>query len=121
MHEKIEDFARLYARERGIDISAIQEPLQFLQYGPGDRTDWHIDFDERLREYHRKVTITTQLSDGHSYRGGDLEVVGEAPCIWNRAQGAALAFPSILGHRVTPVSRGTRYALVAWVHGPPYR
>lgn len=31
------------------------------------------------------------------------------------------AFPSYTMHRVTPVTRGVRKALVAWVNGPDFR
>jgi PKHD-type hydroxylase len=30
-------------------------------------------------------------------------------------------FPSFVLHRVTPVTKGTRYSLVAWVSGPPFK
>jgi PKHD-type hydroxylase len=30
-------------------------------------------------------------------------------------------FPSWSLHRVTPVTKGTRYSLVAWVSGPRFR
>ena len=38
-----------------------------------------------------------------------------------RQQGTLIAFPSFLEHRVTPVTRGERFSLVAWMDGPPYR
>jgi PKHD-type hydroxylase len=37
-----------------------------------------------------------------------------------RAQGTMVLFPSFLVHRVTPVRAGTRYAIVGWLHGPPF-
>jgi PKHD-type hydroxylase len=36
----------------------------------------------------------------------------------DRTRGAFIAFPNFLLHRVTPVTRGTRWSLVAWIMGP---
>jgi len=30
-------------------------------------------------------------------------------------------FPSYTLHEVTPVTKGTRYTLVGWVHGPAFK
>ena len=38
-----------------------------------------------------------------------------------RDKGAVVVFPSWVRHRVTPVTRGTRYSAVAWFNGPPLR
>ena len=35
-----------------------------------------------------------------------------------RRAGSIIAFPSTTLHRVTPLTRGTRYALVAWFEEP---
>jgi PKHD-type hydroxylase len=34
--------------------------------------------------------------------------------------GSVIVFPSDTEHRVTPVTKGIRYSLVAWFLGPPY-
>jgi PKHD-type hydroxylase len=36
------------------------------------------------------------------------------------AQGTTIIFPSYLMHRVNPVTRGNRFTLVSWVHGPSF-
>ncbi len=46
---------------------------------------------------------------------------GEQPQRMDRRRGAFIAFPSFLLHRVTPVTRGTRWSLVAWILGPRWR
>jgi PKHD-type hydroxylase len=38
-----------------------------------------------------------------------------------RHQGAAILFPALLTHRITPIARGSRYSLVAFFNGPPFR
>jgi PKHD-type hydroxylase len=35
----------------------------------------------------------------------------------DRTRGAFIAFPSFAVHRVSPVTRGTRWSLVAWITG----
>jgi PKHD-type hydroxylase len=32
-----------------------------------------------------------------------------------------LVFPAFWLHRVTPTTKGTRQAIVGWVHGPSFR
>jgi PKHD-type hydroxylase len=39
----------------------------------------------------------------------------------DRKRGAFIAFPSFVLHRVTPVTRGTRWSLVAWILGNRWR
>ena len=56
------------------------------------------------------------------YDGGTLEtnadgIVRQA----SRAIGSALMFPSFVLHRVAPVTRGERYSLTLWSHGPAFR
>ena len=80
----------------------------------------------------RKVSITVNLSDPEDYEGGDLWLT-HLPTDYNseefrtftdpsfRDKGAVVVFPSWVRHRVTPVTRGTRYSAVAWFNGPPLR
>ena len=35
--------------------------------------------------------------------------------------GDSVFFPSFVWHRVTPVTKGTRYSLVVWVLGKPFQ
>ena len=37
------------------------------------------------------------------------------------SKGSLVVFPSYYRHRVTPVTKGTRYSLVVWNLGQPYR
>ena len=39
----------------------------------------------------------------------------------DKSRGAFITFPSFMLHRVTPVTRGTRWSLVAWVLGTRWR
>ena len=64
--------------------------------------------------------MTVQLSPPDDYAGGNLEFVGNRHAS-ERELGAATIFPAYVGHRVTPVERGTRRSPVAWVYGPSFR
>jgi PKHD-type hydroxylase len=63
-----------------------------------------------------------QLSDPSEYEGGDLLLhTGDEPIVINKQKGMLVMFPSYTLHEVTPVTKGERYSLVAWVHGPKLR
>jgi PKHD-type hydroxylase len=105
----------------GFDLVALSEGIQFTEYsGEGAHYTWHVD-----KGYHyspRKLSLTVQLSDPASYEGGDLELFyGIEPEPMGRTQGSVHMFASTMLHRVTPIVSGTRYSLVAWVTGPPFR
>ena len=105
----------------------LLEPLQFTQYdGKKEQnyqwhTDNHLDF---TRETVRKVSFTILLND--DFKGGEFETENGAPDIPDRIQTAKLnkgdmiVFPSYVFHQVKPVTKGIRYSLVGWVHGPQW-
>ena len=105
----------------GYDLTALSEGIQFTEYlGTGDHYTWHTD--KGFAYAPRKLSITIQLSDPESYEGGDLELqFGPEPVPMKRSRGSAFIFPATMLHRVTPVTSGERYSLVAWVTGPPFR
>lgn len=72
----------------------------------------------------RKLSVVVQLSDADEYEGGDFEmhyVKAHPPADSIRKRGTVLIFPSLLLHRVTPVTSGVRYSLVGWYVGPPWK
>jgi predicted 2-oxoglutarate/Fe(II)-dependent dioxygenase YbiX len=106
----------------GVDISAVEGNIQLARYASGDLGfyDWHTDF-AGYRPL-RKISISIQLSRPEDYDGGDLELhFNNRPQSLEKARGALLAFPSFVLHRVAPVTRGTRFSLVAWVLGNRWR
>jgi len=106
----------------GVDISGIQGKVQLARYDACDEGfyDWHTDFGELAPM--RKISITIQLSDPADYDGGDLELLyRNEPFRCDKTRGLAVAFPSFVLHRVAPVTRGTRWSLVAWITGPRWR
>lgn len=105
----------------GFDLFAFEQGLQFTRYeAPGQHYDWHVD--RGMATGHRKMSLTVQLSDPDDYEGGDLELrFGREPQKAQRDQGMMTIFPSYTLHRVTPVTKGKRYSLVAWISGPPFK
>jgi len=77
----------------------------------------------------RKLSLTINLNAPGEYEGGDLKFdlgphcEGERYqiCQEIRPQGSIVLFPSFVAHQVTPVKTGTRYSLVLWVHGRPFK
>jgi PKHD-type hydroxylase len=103
----------------GLPVGPVTEPLQILRYGVGGHFQtWHSDAGYDRGEG-RLVSVSVELSPLGEHEGGDLEIV---PDTIGRARslerGGARFFPSRALHRVTPVTRGLRWALVIWTGGP---
>lgn len=116
----------------GFDIDTSFFEMQFTEYKGEEngKYDWHIDtyYDDdryrmRMPVYDRKISISIPLSDPSTYQGGNFEAIGAESVDPNvlKQQGTAITFPSFLGHRVTEVTQGTRYSLVAWIEGPQFK
>jgi PKHD-type hydroxylase len=106
----------------GVDIGGVEPNIQLARYDASDQGHytWHTD-SAGYRPL-RKISITIQLSEPKDYDGGDLELFfGHEPRKLERARGEFIAFPSFVLHRVTPVTRGTRWSLVAWILGNRWR
>lgn len=105
-----------------VDIAGIEEKVQLARYDSSNRGfyTWHTDFADLAPR--RKLSVSIQLSDSADYDGGNLELrFRSEPYQVERARGALIAFPSFALHRVAPVTRGTRWSLVAWISGPRWR
>jgi hypothetical protein len=116
-----------------LDGRAADDPVTLMRYERGDHFDWHIDNGvDRPPQATRKLGFTIQLSDPADYVGGDLEFAmyraddagGQASSARRelaRRRGTILVFAAFQPHRVTPVTRGVRLAIVGWLHGPAFR
>jgi PKHD-type hydroxylase len=111
----------------GVDLWHLHE-MQFTEYRAEDEGcyNWHIDtMFQDPKPSQRKLSMVIQLSNPNDYEGGDFEMqpwfLESPPADKLRAQGNVIIFPSLLHHRVTPVTKGTRYSLVAWMEGPAWR
>ena len=119
------------------------ESCQFTKYKEGQYYDWHCDsWDKPYKRKEgdpnngkiRKLSMTCQLTDGSEYKGGELEfdfrnydppLRDESKHLRKATEilpkGSIIVFPSFLWHRVKPITRGTRYSLVLWHLGYPFR
>jgi len=77
----------------------------------------------------RKLSITINLNEPGEYEGGNLKFdfgphAGRKrfhECVEIRPQGSIIVFPSYVYHQVTPVTKGTRYSMVLWSLGQPFK
>lgn len=113
----------LNARFYKFDLTGFGEKLQLTNYQSEElgTYTWHQDFGS-LSGPSRKLSLVVQLSSPQDYEGGNLEVLtkNESVSIEKR-RGLITVFPSWVLHRVTPVTKGDRQTLVAWVSGPPFK
>ena len=103
----------------GFQIEKFEGRLQVARY-PADQEGfytWHMDNGEKTPG--RKISLSVQLSSPQDYEGGELEFfyTNNVKHVI-KTQGSVIAFPSFVMHRVTPVTQGVRYSMVAWVTGP---
>lgn len=119
LFDKLDALFQIGAAEFGLPVGPLSEEIQILRYDEGGHFQmWHSDagLDNIER---RRISVSVELSERSDYEGGALEVV---PDLVGRARtlprGGAQLFPSRALHRVTPVIRGTRWALVAWTGAP---
>ena len=119
----------------------FSESCQFTKYEKGQFYDWHCDGWDRpyIRENAndpshgkiRKLSVTVTLSDPKDYKGGELEFdfrnmdPDKKPnirkCIEILPKGSLVVFPGFVWHRVCPVKKGSRYSLVIWNLGWPFK
>ena len=105
-----------------VDIAGVEANIQLARYDSSDQGfyAWHTDF-AGYRPL-RKLSVSIQLSRSDDYEGGDLELQHLPPrAKLDRSRGSFIVFPSFTLHRVAPVTRGTRWSLVAWILGNRWR
>ncbi len=104
-------------------LEEFSEKLQIACYGASSEGffDWHVDIGGGTLAARRKLTAVVQLSQSSDYEGGDLETNADGHVSQaSRQIGSGLFLPSFVLHRVTAVTRGERYSLVLWAHGPAF-
>ncbi len=90
-------------------------PLILSRYRTGQTYGLHID-DALMQGIRTDISFTLFLSDPETYDGGALEILDglEAREV-KLPTGCLILYPSNTLHRVTPVMRGERLAVVGWV------
>ena len=117
----------------------FSESCQFTKYKLNQFYDWHCDSWEAPYANQdnketfgkiRKLSVTCSLSAPEDYEGGELEFdfrnmdpdkQSVRKCAEIKQRGSIVVFPSHVWHRVKPVTKGTRYSLVIWNLGYPFR
>jgi PKHD-type hydroxylase len=118
----------------------FSESCQFTKYKLNQYYDWHCDSWDKVYDKPndlnshgkiRKLSVTCSLSNPEDYIGGELEFdlrdrdpdKGQniRTCTEILPRGSICVFPSFVWHRVKPVVQGTRYSLVVWNLGKPYK
>ncbi len=121
----------------------FSESCQFTKYGVNQYYGWHCDSwdipynkpeDPKTHGKIRKLSVTISLTEPNEYVGGNLEFdfrnqtdwetdknARIKECVEIKPRGSIIVFPSFVWHRVTPVTKGTRYSLVLWNVGYPFK
>jgi len=115
------------------------ESCQFTKYKLNQFYNWHSDSWDKPYDTPdnqdtygkiRKLSVTCSLSDPKDYKGGELEFdfrnkengkPAIKKCMEILPRGSIVVFPSFVWHRVRPVTKGTRYSLVIWNLGNPFK
>jgi PKHD-type hydroxylase len=114
----------LEAREQfyPFHISGFSEYIQLTRYLADESGHYGVHQDFGPGEMStRKLSLVTVLSDPADFDGGTLEILsipGPDKTVKHAMRGTVIAFPSWELHKVNPVTRGERWSMVCWMHGP---
>lgn len=119
IHDRLDALFAEAAARFETEVDPLFEDIQFIRYGAGAHFQtWHSDAGvDRYEE--RRISASVELSDAGDYEGGVLEIATAMGLARTLPRGGARLFPSRMIHRVTPVTRGVRHALVAWTGKRP--
>ena len=140
IYKEIQPYIHQANRLAGWDFQwDFSESCQFTKYKLNQHYDWHCDSWEAPYANKdnpdtfgkiRKLSVTCSLSAPEDYEGGELEFdfrnmdpdkQSVRKCAEIKPRGSIVVFPSHVWHRVKPVTKGTRYSLVIWNLGYPFR
>tara|TARA_R110000744_G_C19358962_1_gene561229 strand:+ start:682 stop:1314 length:633 start_codon:yes stop_codon:yes gene_type:complete len=116
------------------------ETIQFTIYKKGHYYNYHQDngkhpyntpINPDTHGKIRKLSVTVSLNDASEYKGGELQFLYHNQKDYTKLkklkakeikrQGSVVVFPSFEFHAITPVTKGTRYSLVMWCIGSPFK
>lgn len=98
--------------------------LQITHYDKDGHYIWHSDYGtSNDQRYTRKLSATLLITDPSEYEGGELEFVDYHNNLLRspKEKGTLVIFDSRIPHRVTPIVKGRRTSIVAWMLGPKLR
>lgn len=100
------------------DLVGMAERPMMMEYVEGEgKYDWHIDLGPGKVPCTRKIAFSVNLND--DFEGGELQIMtGRDPIVpAEQVTGTMIFFPTYMCHRITKVTKGTRRAIVGWLHG----
>jgi len=137
IYKEINPYLKKANEETGWDFQyEYLECCQFTIYKPGQYYGWHVDqfpkpYDDTVNPNIagriRKISMSVLLNSPNDFVGGELEFDirgtggSRLETIDLNSQGSMVFFPSFVWHQVKPVTSGTRYSLVMWVIGRPFK
>ena len=140
IYKELHPYVQLANKNAGWNFEwNFSEACQFTKYGKDQYYEWHCDgWDEAYNKPNdpnshgkiRKLSVTLSLSDPKEYTGGELEFGTEGGPNKKsnthilheiKPKGSLVVFPSFVWHRVRPVEKGSRYSLVIWNLGWPFK
>jgi PKHD-type hydroxylase len=114
--------SKLNADYFGFDLTGFGEAIQLTNYSDHNQGmyKWHQDFGNNGAS--RKLSLVLQLSEPDAYEGGELQLLTKIePTSVTKKRGLITVFPAWALHQVTPVIKGSRQSLVAWISGPAFK
>ena len=140
IYNEIQPYVNLANKNAGWNFEwSHSESCQFTKYEKGQFYDWHCDGwaepyynpNDPTHGKIRKLSVTVSLSDPKDYKGGELEFDFRnvdpdkkrniRKCTEILPKGSLVVFPGFVWHRVCPVKKGSRYSLVIWNLGWPFK
>ncbi|MEO1131986.1 MAG: Fe2+-dependent dioxygenase [Cyanobacteria bacterium J06639_1] len=90
--------------------------ILFSRYEVGMSYGRHTDNAMMSGKWRSDVSFTIFLTSPDTYKGGELVIEGASRNLAYRlGSGCAIAYPSSTLHQVTPITEGSRWAIVGWV------
>ena len=125
--ELTDKIKKLISDKTGLPIEH-QEQIHIVKYNVGGEYKTHHDFFHPNTDYYdttmksggqRVYSCLFYLND--EFEGGEFQVRLYNDYTAPLEKGTIIAFPSILEHRVIPVTSGIRYSATMWFNGPRFR
>lgn len=115
----LESYANIYDQLNYFKVSDFVYTL----YEVGGHFKRHHDVIKTSGDV-RVLSMSINLSDEHSYDGGDLLLYKDYTTTsaferLERSKGSYIIFPSFLHHEVTKVTKGRREAIITWFNDTP--
>ena len=102
-------------------LSSCKSPEGKFKLPGGDARKFPADPAKRV-EQNLKEGRGFRINDAFGGQKGGVFDLGDGGCSeFEQTIGSIIVFPSFMYHTVTPVEKGERYSIVAWVSGEPWR